>query len=215
LLAHGRTLSEATRAISEKFHVRSRILPMSDQRVETRIDTPAGDLSFEEYFVQRWYQDHVNSVRFAGASESEPAPGVLDAIACAEAVLLAPSNPVTSIGPILAVPGIREALCKTSACVVGVSPIIGGAAVSGPAAHLMAAQGLEVSIKGVADAYEGFLDILVADDSDFGYAQALGGTRVQIHCTNILMRTHEDRARIARTALTLASPEVVRSAEAK
>ena len=85
---------------------------MSDSRVETRVDTPVGELSFEEYFVQRWYQDPVNSVRFAGASDAEPAPGVIEAIVSADAVLIAPSNPVTSIGPILAVPGIREALLR-------------------------------------------------------------------------------------------------------
>ena len=139
LLAEGRTLSEVTRIISEKLGVLQRILPMSDQRVETRIGTPFGELSFEEYFVKRWYQDPVESVRFAGATECDPAPGVVEAIAAAAAVLIAPSNPVTSIGPILAVPGIREALRDTSAPVVAVSPIIGTAAVSGPAANLMAA----------------------------------------------------------------------------
>ena len=88
---------------------------MSNSRVETRVDTPVGELSFEEYFVQRWYQDPVKSVRFAGASDAEPAPGVIDAIVSADAVLIAPSNPVTSIGPILAVPGIREALLQALA----------------------------------------------------------------------------------------------------
>ena len=169
----------------------------------------AGDLSFEEYFVKRWFQDPVNAVRFAGASEAEPAPGVLEAIASAQAVLIAPSNPVTSIGPILAVPGIREALQSTQASVVAVSPIIGTAAVSGPAANLMAAQGLQVSIAGIAEAYGDFLDILIADDSDSGAAQQLTTDRLQIHCTNILMRDPEDRTRIAHTALSLACPEIL------
>src|SRR5205814_4597257 len=141
-------LSQATSYIAEKLGVGPRILPMSDMRVETRIDTPFGNLSFEEYFVKRWFQDPVNSVRFAGASEAEPAPGVLEAIASAQAVLIAPSNPVTSIGPILSVPGIREALRTTQAKVVAVSPIIGTAAVSGPAGNLMEAQGMQVSIAG-------------------------------------------------------------------
>ncbi len=142
LLAQGRTLSEATATISARLGVKQHILPMSDQRVETRVQTPVGELSFEEYFVKRWYQDPVESVRFAGALESEPAPGVIEAITSASAVLIAPSNPVTSIGPILAVPGIREALAKTAAPVVAVSPIIGTAAVSGPAANLMQAESL-------------------------------------------------------------------------
>jgi LPPG:FO 2-phospho-L-lactate transferase len=209
LLSKGQTLSDTTSYIAKKLGVRSRILPMSDMRVETRIDTPAGDLSFEEYFVKRWYQDPVNAVRFAGASEAEPAPGVVDAIASAQTVLVAPSNPVTSIGPILAVPGIRETLQTTKAKVVAVSPIIGNSAVSGPAANLMAAQGLQVSIAGVAQAYGDFLDFLIADDSDSVAAQALNNDRLPIHCTNILMRDTEDKIRIARAALSLACPEIL------
>jgi len=207
LLSQGRTLTEATEIIAQRLKLSSHILPMTNMRVETRIDTPSGEFSFEEYFVQRWYQDPVNAVRFAGASVSKPAPGVLDAIAGAEAVLLAPSNPVTSIGPILAVPGIRDALAKTSATVVAVSPIIGHAAVSGPAANLMASQHLEVSITGVAEAYGGFLDVLIAHDSDADAAQVLSHGHLQIHCTNILMRTSDDKARLARTALDLAPPQ--------
>jgi LPPG:FO 2-phospho-L-lactate transferase len=206
LLSQGRTLTEATQIITQRLKLKSRILPMSNMRVETRIDTPSGEFSFEEYFVQRWYQDPVNAVRFAGAAESKPAPGVLEAIACAQAVLLAPSNPVTSIGPILAVPGIRDALARTSAPVVAVSPIIGRVAVSGPAANLMAAEHLEVSIAGVARAYRDFLDVLIAHDSDAEAAQALSNDRFRVRCTNILMRTNEDKARIARFALDLASP---------
>lgn len=209
LLSEGRTLSEATAYISEKFGVRSRILPMSDMRVETRVDTPAGDLSFEEYFVKRWYQDPVKAVRFFGASEAAPANGVLEAITAAQAVLIAPSNPVTSIGPILAVPGIREALRATSAPVVAISPIIGTAAVSGPAADLMAAQRLEVSIGGVGKAYSDFLDVLIADVSDSASAESLTSGRLQVHCTDILMRTVEDKTRIARTALSLATPDIL------
>ena len=205
LLSSGRTLTEATQEIAQRLNLKSRILPMSNMRVETRVDTPSGEFSFEEYFVQRWYQDPVNAVRFAGAAESKPAPGVLDAIAGAQAVLLAPSNPVTSIGPILAVPGIRDALLRTPAPIVAVSPIIGCAAVSGPAANLMAAQRLDVSIAGIADAYSDFLDILIAHDSDAATAQALSEGSLQVHCTNILLRSSEDKVRVARFALDLAS----------
>src|SRR6202161_2592028 len=150
LLAEGKTLSEATSTICDKLGVKARILPMSDSRVETRVDTPSGELSFEEYFVQRWYQDPVNSVRFAGSTEAEPAPGVIDAILQASAVILAPSNPLSSIGPILSVPAIREALVRTPASVAAISPIVGNNAVSGPAGIMMAAMGLPVSIGGVA-----------------------------------------------------------------
>jgi LPPG:FO 2-phospho-L-lactate transferase len=209
LLAQGRTLTECTQTIAQRLGVRARILPMSDTRVETRVHTPVGELSFEEYFVQRKYQDKVNSVRFAGASEATPAPGILDAIYSAEAVLIAPSNPITSIGPILAVPGIRDALAKTSAQVVAVSPIIGTAAVSGPAGALMGAQGLPVSIAGVASAYGEFLDVLIGDDSDRNSASELTSDILHVHCAHIVMRTVEDRSRIARAALGLACPEFV------
>lgn len=206
LLSSGHTLTEATQIIAQRLGLSSRILPMSNMRVETRVDTPSGEFSFEEYFVQRWFQDPVNAVRFAGAEESKPAPVVLDAIACAQAVFIAPSNPITSIGPILAVPGIRDALIKTSASVIAVSPIIGHAAVSGPAANLMAACHLDVSIAGVAEAYRSFLDILIADDSDAAAAQVLSDNNLQVRCTNILLRSSEDKARVARMALDLASP---------
>jgi LPPG:FO 2-phospho-L-lactate transferase len=208
LLAEGHGLTAATAIIARKLGVRAEILPMSDQRVETRIDTPAGDLSFEEYFVQRFYRDPVKSVRFEGALAAKPGPGVLDRIATAHAVLVAPSNPITSIGPILAVPGIRAALVQSQAKVVAVSPIIGQAAVSGPAANLMRAQGWEVSIQGIAQAYEDFLDVLIADESDRELGAALANRGLTVDCTNILMRSREDRSRIARAALALASPQV-------
>ncbi len=207
LLSKGNTLSEATHEIANRFGVRSRVLPMSNQPVRTIIETPVGELSFEEYFVKRRYQDQVISVRFTGASTAKPAPGVLDVIASAEAVLIAPSNPVTSIGPILAVPGIREALTSTSAMVVAVSPIVGQNAVSGPAANLMAAQRLEVSIRGIAMAYADFLDVLLAHTSDADAALEIRSDRLQAHCTNILMNTIEDCARLARTALSVSCRE--------
>jgi LPPG:FO 2-phospho-L-lactate transferase len=131
LLSDGKTLSEVTAEIAGRLGIKTRILPMSNSRVETRVGTPIGELSFEEYFVQRWYQDPVQSIRYAGASDAEPAPGVIDAIRGSEAVILAPSNPVSSIAPILAVPGIREALRESRARIAAVSPIVVGAAVSG------------------------------------------------------------------------------------
>jgi LPPG:FO 2-phospho-L-lactate transferase len=202
LLTAGKTLSEATAEITAKMGVQARILPMSNSRVETRVDTPIGELSFQEYFVQRWYQDPVNSVRFAGASDAEPAPGVIEAIASASAVILAPSNPVTSIGPILAVPGIREALRLTEAQIVAVSPIVGSKAVSGPAGILMAAQGLQPSIAGVAAAYEDFLDVLIVDQSDQVAAKQLTRPGLRVLCTNTIMTSVEDRTNLARIVMS-------------
>lgn len=212
-LAQGKTLTEATSTICEKLGVQARILPMSDSRVETRVDTPVGDLSFQEYFVQRWYQDPVKSVRFAGASAAEPAPGVVDSIMSASAVILAPSNPATSIGPILAIHEIREALRRTHATVAAVSPIVSAAAVSGPAGALMAAQGLPVSIAGVAKAYEDFLDILIADVRDIEAARRLDRPALRVHCTNTIMRTADDKTKLARTVLALLNAENARAAD--
>jgi len=202
LLAEGKTLSEATSIVCGKLGVRARILPMSNSRVETRVDTPIGELSFEEYFVQRWYQDPVNSVRFAGASDAEPAPGAIEAITSADAVLIAPSNPVTSIGPILAVPGIRDALVRARGKIAAVSPIVGNAPVAGPAGILMAAQGLPSSIAGVAQAYEDFLDVLICDTRDARAADALRKSGVRVQCTQTIMRSSDDKAALAREALT-------------
>jgi len=207
LLAEGKSLAEATTEIAARLGVQARILPMSNSRVETRVDTPVGELSFEEYFVQRWFQDPVNSVRFDGAADAEPAPGVIDAIMSASVVLLAPSNPVTSIGPILAVPGIREALRKTQAPIAAVSPIVGGAAVSGPAGILMAAQGLPVSIAGVAQTYQDFLDTLIADVRDAKAAEELQQSGLRVHCAHTIMRTADEKAALARTVLSLISTE--------
>ncbi|MBV8053339.1 MAG: 2-phospho-L-lactate transferase [Acidobacteriaceae bacterium] len=207
LLGQGKTLTEVTNEVCRKLGVQARILPMSDARVETRVMTPTGELSFQEYFVQRWYQDPVKSVRFAGASEANPAPGVVEAILSATAVIIAPSNPITSIGPILAVPGIRSALRETRATVAAVSPLVGGAAVTGPAGVLMAAQGLPVSIAGIAQTYGDFLDILIADLRDHTAAQALDRPGLRVHCTNIIMKSAEDRAKLARTLMALLTAE--------
>ena len=215
LLAEGKTLTEATTEIASRLGVAAKILPMTNSRVESRIGTPIGELSFEEYFVQRWYQDPVNSVHFAGAAEAQPAPGVIEAIMSAEAIVLAPSNPVTSIGPILAVPGVREALVKTEAAVVAVSPIVGGAPVAGPAGILMAAQGLAVSIAGVAQAYHDFLDLLVADKRDAAAADKLRQTGFHVHCTNTIMRSVQDKADLARTVVSLISGTTAASAAAE
>jgi LPPG:FO 2-phospho-L-lactate transferase len=202
LLAEGKTLSEVTAEIADKLGVKARILPMSNSRVETRVLTPLGELSFEEYFVQRWYQDPVESVRFAGAADAEPAPGVIDAIVNADLVLLAPSNPITSIGPILAVPGVREALHKTKGRIAAVSPIVAGEAVAGPAGILMAAQGLPVSVAGVAQAYHDFLDMLIIDLRDAEAADELRKSGLRVQVAKTVMRTSEDKADLATAVLT-------------
>ncbi len=204
LLHSGKTLSGATAEITESLGVKERVLPMTDSPVETHVEIAEGEISFQEYFVKRHFKDDVRSVRFAGAESAQPAPGVEEAILSADAVLLAPSNPITSIGPMLAVGGIREALRKTSAPVAAMSPIVGGAAVSGPAGALMSAHGLPVSIAGVARAYEDFLDLLIVDSRDGVAAEALRQTGLQVHTANTIMKNEEDRIQLAHQVLSAA-----------
>jgi LPPG:FO 2-phospho-L-lactate transferase len=166
MLRAGKTLSAATAELAAKFDIRARVLPMSDDRVSTMLDTAKGTLTFQEYFVRERHQVEVRAVRFEGAEQARPAPGVIESIEQADAVVFAPSNPVTSIGPMLAVPGVRDALRRTPAPVIAVSPIVGGAAVSGPAGELMQMMGWPSTSAGIARAYEDFLDVLVADGSE-------------------------------------------------
>jgi LPPG:FO 2-phospho-L-lactate transferase len=204
MLQAGATLSEVTLAIAGRMGVRQRVLPMSDQRVQTRLTTSQGELAFQEYFVRERYRVAVSAVRFEGAEAARPAPGVLEAIGGADAVIIAPSNPVTSIGPILAVPGIRQELQEADALVVAVSPIVGGAAVSGPAAELMQSQGLPASIAGVARAYGDVLDVLLADMRDKAAANEIVPTGVQVHFAPTIMTTDAEKVALAEEALRAA-----------
>ena len=201
LLRGGKSLSAVTAELAHRIGVRTRILPMSDDRVATMIETPAGTLNFQEYFVHERHQVEVRAIRFDGAGQARPAPGVIEGIESAEAVILAPSNPVTSIGPILAVPGIRDALRRTSASVTAVSPIVGGAAVSGPAAALMRRKGWPSTIAGVAQAYEDFLDVLIVDLADHADADHLREGDLHVLCANTIMKSPEDKQELARFTL--------------
>jgi len=199
LLSQSKTLSEVTVEIARRLGIDARIMPMSDDRVETRVLTANGELGFQEYFVRERYSLAVRGVRFEGAERARPAPGVLESLAQAEAVLIAPSNPITSVGPILAVPGIREALRKTAAPVAAVSPIIGNAAVSGPAGELMRTQGLPVSIAGVARCYGDFLDLLIADERDLTQGGRVEG--IAVRYTSTLMKSEADKTTLAGSVL--------------
>ncbi len=201
LLSEGKTLSEATAKLARDLGVRHAVLPMSDQPVRTRILGPDGWLGFQEYFVREKAQVEVREVDYEGAVSAVPAPGVLDAIAAADAVIICPSNPVTSIGPILAVPGLSHALETTSATVLAVSPIVGGQAVSGPAGRLMAARGLEVSALGVAAAYAPWLDTLLVDTVDAALAPSLEARGVRPIVTDAFMRDRKGEIALARRVL--------------
>ncbi|MGE5215776.1 MAG: 2-phospho-L-lactate transferase [Chloroflexota bacterium] len=201
LLNEGRTLSEISDEIRRALGVAAKILPMSDERVETRIKTASGELSFQEFFVKKRWAPEVLGVRFIGAERSRSAPGVLDAIERADAIIICPSNPITSIGPILAVPGIRSVLERADAPVVAVSPIIGAAAISGPAHKLMRASGWQASALGVARFYEGFLDKLLIAQEDVGIAKEIEDRGIKTICTNIRMASSADKQRLARELL--------------
>lgn len=200
-LRRGAPLSVVTDAIRRALGVRSRILPMSDQPVRTQVRSTTGWLTFQEFFVREKAQVEVLDVAYEGAEASGPAPGVVDAIRKARAVVICPSNPVTSIGPILAVPGIVEALRHTPAVVVAISPIVAGAAVSGPGAALMAARGLPVSAAGVARAYQEWLDIMVLDHQDQALTPELGRLGVSPVVTNTLMTDRQREVALARAVL--------------
>jgi len=213
LLRAGKSLSETTAQLAAKFGILARVLPMSDQRVSTMLDTANGTLTFQEYFVRERHQVDVQAVRFEGAENARPAPGLIESIRSADAIIFAPSNPVTSIGPILSVPGIREALRNTKASVAAVSPIVGGSAVSGPAAQLMQMKGWPSTFVGVVQAYEDFLDVLVVDNADaiaisiqqsaFSHERKLPassgerGAGVRFLATNTMMHTLDDKRNLA------------------
>jgi LPPG:FO 2-phospho-L-lactate transferase len=204
LLREGKSLSEATRAIAASLGVTARILPMSDQPVRTRLLGPDGWLDFQEYFVREKTQVEVRRVEYSGAASAAPAPGLVDAIATADGVLVCPSNPITSIGPIVAVPGLAEAL-GAAARVLAISPIVGRDAVSGPAGKLMATAGLPVSAAGVARAYAGWLDVLLFDERDAPLADEVRALGVAPATAPTLMASREDEVALARRALELLS----------
>jgi LPPG:FO 2-phospho-L-lactate transferase len=212
MLRAGKSLSQATAELAAKLGIAARVLPMSDDGVSTVLDTAKDTLTFQEYFVREGYQVKVNNVRFEGAEQARPAPGVIDAIESSEAIIFAPSNPVTSIGPILAVPGLRDALRRTKAPVAAVSPIVGGAAVSGPASALMKMMGWPSTIAGVAKAYDDFLDVLVADHADEAGASKMSGQQPRVLCTNTIMSSMDAKRELARFALeACAAPQGARS----
>ena len=203
LLREGLTLSQITERIRKRLGIESIILPMSDDRVETRIETPNGEISFQDYFVRGRWRDEVHRITFNGVEKCRPAPGVLDSIREASAVILCPSNPITSIGPILTVPGIRSALRETRARIIAVSPIIRGMPYSGPAHKFMAAMGIEVSAFGVASAYRDFLTLILIALEDSELMRKIEGLGIQTVTTSIRLESLDDRRRVARELLAL------------
>ena len=201
-LAGGAGLAGATLRLTTAFGVASRLLPMSEDPVTTRIVTSNGvDLHFQEYLVRHRAEPAVRGVHFEGAAGARPGPGVLEAIAAAERLVVCPSNPVVSIGPILAVPGISDAIAACAAPRVAVSPIIAGAPVKGPADRLLAATGSEVSCVGVAALYRDLVDSFVIDVEDAERAGEIRALGLDVVVAPTLMHTAEDAAALAKVVM--------------
>lgn len=203
-LRQGASLTEITGELSTALGIPSAILPVTEDPIATRILAPDGWLDFQDYFVGRRQADDVLDVRFAGIELAEASLEVRRAIADAECIVVAPSNPIVSIGPILQTPGIREALSRTTAPVVAVSPIIGGQALKGPAANMLRTLGHEVSALGVARIYGDLIDGLVIDNADAGLAPEIAAAGKRVLVTNAIMSDVADRARFADEVLGFA-----------
>jgi LPPG:FO 2-phospho-L-lactate transferase len=204
-LADGRTLAEVTAELARAFGVESRILPMSDDTVRTIVETRSGEtLSFQEYFVKRQARDRVRRLRYRGQRSATPAPGVIDAIRRADLLILPPSNPFTSIRPILGIRGIEHALRRRRVPLVAVSPIAGGRAVRGPLGDMLRAAGFSVSPVGIAEAYRGLLDGMVIDSSDQRWLRPLERSGLAVTMTDVRMDSIPRSVAVARATVALA-----------
>jgi LPPG:FO 2-phospho-L-lactate transferase len=202
----GATLSEVTAEISAAFGVPVRLLPMSDDRVETRVVVEGeGEIGFQEYFVGRHHDVAITGVRFEGVEQARPAPGVLAALEAADVVVIAPSNPIVSIGPVVAVPGVRAALAARRESVVAVSPIVGGAALKGPADRMLRELGGEASVVEVARRYRDIAGTLVIDAVDEAHAPSVEAEGLRCLVTATVMSTPEVAARLATATIAAGS----------
>ncbi len=201
MLHEGRSLTEATTDLTSSLSIPSRVLPMSNQPVETLVETPEGTLDFQDYFVRRRHADTVTGVIFRGADSAHPTSEVVEAIEQADVIVFCPSNPIVSIGPILSVLGMRESLERSGAVRVAISPIVGGEAIKGPAAHMLQSLGHEVSAVGVAFIYKALLDGMVIDNLDANLAPRIEEMGIAVHVTDTIMKDDESRAALAEQTL--------------
>ena len=200
-LKQGFTLTQITSEVCQSLGVKIKILPMTNDKFETRITTGIGSMHFEEYFVRRKCKDEILSVEFVGAITAKPSPGVLESILDAELIVICPSNPIVSIGTILAVEGVRDALRRTSARVIAVSPIVAGFPIKGPADKILRGLGLEVSAFGVAQLYADFLDTFIIDSKDSAAKSKIEQLGVNVKVTNTIMKSLDDKVSLARVVL--------------
>jgi LPPG:FO 2-phospho-L-lactate transferase len=201
-LRSGATLSTVSQEIADAWALGLRLLPVTDDRLQTRVTVAAeGEIGFQEYFVQRHHDVAVTAVRFDGADQARPAPGVLDALAAARRVVVAPSNPLVSIDPVLAVPGVRAALQARRADTVAVSPIVAGAALKGPADRLLRELGHEASVVGVARLYAPLAGTLLIDDADAALAGAVEAEGIRCVVASTIMRGPAEATALAEVVL--------------
>jgi LPPG:FO 2-phospho-L-lactate transferase len=209
-LKAGEPLSVVTARIAQAFGLEARLLPATDDRLRTIVETAAGAFSLQDWFIKRGHKDKVDGLRFEGAAFARPAPGVLEAIDGASLVVIAPSNPYISIWPILAVQAIRHAVQRKRTPVVGVSPVIGGKAVKGPADQMLKRLAGGTSPAHVARCYPGLLDALVIDQADAAGAEGLEAVRVRPHVTRTLMKDRRTARLLAEAVLEAAGGGVMR-----
>jgi LPPG:FO 2-phospho-L-lactate transferase len=200
-LNQGATLSEITKEVCRSLGLKVQILPMTNDKFETRVRTRDGSIHFEEYFVRKQWRDEVLGIEFVGSEMWKPCPGVLEAIMDAEMVVVCPSNPVVSISTILAVEGVRDALKRTNARVVGVSPIVEGLPIKGPADKMLRFLGIEVSAFGVAKFYSDFLDTFIIDTKDASEKSRIEKLGLNVKVTNTVMKNLEDKVALAKVVL--------------
>jgi LPPG:FO 2-phospho-L-lactate transferase len=210
MLYEGRTLTQVTRALSDALGVRATILPMTDERVATMVETIEGELTFQEYFVHRRWQPVVKSVRFMGIQEACPSTEALRAIDHADAIVLCPSNPFVSIEPILSLQGMRELVRISKATKIAVSPIVGGQAIRGPAAKMFRELGVEPSATAVARRYAGLVNAFVVDKVDEHETHGLAALGMQVLVSETVMASVADRERVGREIVNWATGSVVR-----
>jgi LPPG:FO 2-phospho-L-lactate transferase len=200
-LHEGAPLSQVTAEIAERWQVRVRVVPMSDDPVETRVTVGGAEIGFQEYFVARRHDVAVEKIRFAGIENARPGRGVLDAIRGTEVIVICPSNPLVSIAPVLAVPRIADAIAARRPDVVAVSPIVAGHAIKGPADRLLAELGHEASVVGVARLYAPIAGTLVIDESDAELARSVEAEGIQCVVAPTIMRGPAEAAALARVVL--------------
>ncbi len=206
MLRDGATLSDVVSDLRQRLGVEARVLPMTDDPVRTIITTPTGERRFQEYLVRDGAREEIDSIRMEGLADSSPAPGVLAAIADADLIVIAPSSPIVSIGTILGVPGVREAVAARRDRVIGVSPIVGGAPVEGPAQRFLRGAGYsECSARQMAEIYADVCSTFVIDASDAAEAPAIEALGVRPVLTDILMPDHAARERLARAVIEAAA----------